>query len=61
MPPVLGDTEVDSSSSVTPPTKIARMEVEDGENVVLKFAKLTPNATAPTKGSAKAAGFDLYR
>ncbi|XP_035273406.1 deoxyuridine 5'-triphosphate nucleotidohydrolase-like isoform X5 [Anguilla anguilla] len=28
--------------------------------VVLKFAKLTENATVPTKGSAKSAGYDLY-
>jgi hypothetical protein len=28
---------------------------------VLKVAKLTEAATIPTKGSAKAAGFDLYR
>ncbi len=27
----------------------------------LKFAKLTENATAPTRGSKQAAGFDLYR
>lgn len=28
---------------------------------VLKFAKLTENATVPTKGSTKSAGYDLYR
>ncbi|GAB1599543.1 deoxyuridine 5'-triphosphate nucleotidohydrolase, mitochondrial-like [Argonauta hians] len=27
---------------------------------VLKFAKLTPNAFVPTRGSAEAAGYDLY-
>uniref|UniRef100_A0AAY4CIQ4 Deoxyuridine 5'-triphosphate nucleotidohydrolase n=1 Tax=Denticeps clupeoides TaxID=299321 RepID=A0AAY4CIQ4_9TELE len=27
---------------------------------VLKFAKLSENATVPTRGSAKAAGYDLY-
>ena len=27
---------------------------------VLKFAKLTENAFAPTKGSSLAAGYDLY-
>ncbi|XP_013982863.2 deoxyuridine 5'-triphosphate nucleotidohydrolase, mitochondrial isoform X3 [Salmo salar] len=32
------------------------------ENVisVLKFSKLSENATAPTRGSAKAAGYDLF-
>lgn len=28
---------------------------------VLRFAKLTENASVPTKGSEKAAGFDLKR
>lgn len=28
---------------------------------VLRFAKLTDQAIAPSKGSAKAAGFDLKR
>jgi len=27
---------------------------------ILRFAKLTPNATAPTRGSKFAAGYDLY-
>jgi hypothetical protein len=33
------------------------------ENVisVLKFSKLSEHATAPTRGSAKAAGYDLFR
>ncbi|XP_057203583.1 deoxyuridine 5'-triphosphate nucleotidohydrolase, mitochondrial isoform X1 [Triplophysa rosa] len=31
-----------------------------GENAVLKFAKLTENATTPSRGSNRAAGFDLY-
>lgn len=28
---------------------------------ILRFAKLTPDAFAPTKGSEKAAGYDLRR
>ena len=28
---------------------------------ILRFAKLTQNAIAPTKGSKRAAGYDLYR
>jgi len=30
------------------------------EKPVLRFAKLSENATCPTKGSSAAAGFDLY-
>ena len=30
-------------------------------SVVLKFAKLSENATTPTRGSSQAAGYDLYR
>nr|XP_022296208.1 deoxyuridine 5'-triphosphate nucleotidohydrolase, mitochondrial-like isoform X3 [Crassostrea virginica] len=29
-------------------------------SVVLKFAKLSENATTPTRGSSQAAGYDLY-
>jgi len=32
----------------------------EGESITLKFAKLTDNAFAPTRGSEQAAGFDLY-
>lgn len=28
---------------------------------VLRFAKLSEHATTPTRGSVKAAGYDLYR
>lgn len=31
------------------------------ERPVLKIAKLSEHATTPTRGSAKAAGYDLYR
>lgn len=31
------------------------------EQEVLRFVKLTENAYAPTKATADAAGFDLYR
>ena len=31
------------------------------ETSVLKFAKLSENATPPSRGSKLAAGFDLYR
>ncbi|KAL2088912.1 hypothetical protein ACEWY4_015811 [Coilia grayii] len=43
------------------PSKKSRTElVTDISKPVLKFAKLTENATVPTRGSAKAAGYDLY-
>lgn len=31
------------------------------ERSVLRFAKLSEHATTPTRGSTKAAGYDLYR
>jgi len=30
------------------------------ESTTLKFKKVTSNATAPTKGSVYAAGYDIY-
>lgn len=41
----------------TPPAKMACFE----KSTVLKCKKLTDNATLPTRGSADAAGYDLYR
>ena len=40
---------------MTSPSKMARLA-----KPILKFAKLTEHATAPSKGSALAAGYDLY-
>ena len=51
--------EVTGASAVSP-SKKARVETEE-RRPVLKFAKLSEYATAPTRGSAKAAGYDLYR
>lgn len=42
------------------PQKRSRSHASE-ENAVLKFAKLTENATTPSRGSNRAAGFDLYR
>ncbi|XP_063044450.1 deoxyuridine 5'-triphosphate nucleotidohydrolase, mitochondrial [Engraulis encrasicolus] len=43
------------------PSKKSRTELlTDLSRPVLKFAKLTEHATVPTRGSAKAAGYDLY-
>lgn len=50
--------EVAGGASVSP-SKRARTETE--ERPVLKFAKLSEHATTPTRGSARAAGYDLYR
>lgn len=44
------------------PVKKSRTEEMNGNtNTVLKFAKLTENATTPSRGSIKSAGYDLYR
>ncbi|XP_003969884.2 deoxyuridine 5'-triphosphate nucleotidohydrolase, mitochondrial isoform X2 [Takifugu rubripes] len=45
------------------PSKRARTETTTttaAERPVLRFAKLSEHATTPTRGSAKAAGYDLY-
>lgn len=47
-------------ASAVSPSKKARTETSD-QRPVLRFAKLSEHATTPTRGSAKAAGYDLYR
>merc|ERR1712168_422928 len=53
----------------TTTTKIEQLKLEavvtnfndiSDDNTVLKFKKLTPNATTPLRGSRYAAGFDLF-
>ncbi|KAJ8343576.1 hypothetical protein SKAU_G00309050 [Synaphobranchus kaupii] len=45
----------------TSPAKRLRTETDpEPAKAVLKFAKLSENATVPTRGSARAAGYDLY-
>ncbi|XP_030581681.1 deoxyuridine 5'-triphosphate nucleotidohydrolase, mitochondrial isoform X2 [Archocentrus centrarchus] len=52
--------EVTDASAVSP-SKKARIEINPAEErPVLRFAKLSEHATTPTRGSAKAAGYDLY-
>ncbi|XP_034050096.1 deoxyuridine 5'-triphosphate nucleotidohydrolase, mitochondrial [Thalassophryne amazonica] len=52
--------EVTDVTSVSP-SKRTRTETKPAEDTpVLKFAKLSENATTPTRGSVKAAGYDLY-
>lgn len=48
-------SEVTETAAAVSPAKKSRTE-----EVLLKFAKLTENATTPTRGSNKAAGYDLY-
>lgn len=53
--------EVTDASAVSP-SKRTKTETNPAEKrPVLKFAKLSEHATTPTRGSAKAAGYDLYR
>lgn len=56
--PVLDVTDLSTVS----PSKRARTETKpEDEKYVLRFSKLSDLATTPTRGSAKAAGYDLYR
>ena len=41
------------------PTPVANYSLPGGP-IKLQIAKLTENATIPTRGSARAAGYDLY-
>lgn len=53
--------EVTDASAVSP-SKRARPEPKaEEQRTILRFAKLSENATTPTRGSSKAAGYDLYR
>ena len=57
--PVTSPMKVDSNTAATgiePSPKKLRVEAEDQ----LLIAKLSENATIPTRGSDKAAGYDLY-
>uniref|UniRef100_UPI0037E98547 deoxyuridine 5'-triphosphate nucleotidohydrolase, mitochondrial isoform X1 n=1 Tax=Semicossyphus pulcher TaxID=241346 RepID=UPI0037E98547 len=52
--------EVTDASAISP-SKRARTDTKPAEErPVLRFAKLSEHATTPTRGSAKAAGYDLY-
>ncbi|KAJ7994814.1 hypothetical protein DPEC_G00253370 [Dallia pectoralis] len=54
-------TELTHVAEVSPVKKTKKdLAPEDVNAPVLKFAKLSDNATAPTRGSAKAAGYDMY-
>lgn len=53
--------EVTDASAVSPSKRTRREEQPAEDRAVLRFAKLSEHATTPTRGSAKAAGYDLYR
>ncbi|XP_061526864.1 deoxyuridine 5'-triphosphate nucleotidohydrolase, mitochondrial isoform X2 [Phycodurus eques] len=54
--------EVAEVCDVSPSKRLKSNRGEDGEEArsVLHFAKLSEKATTPSRGSAKAAGYDLY-
>ncbi|XP_028256781.1 deoxyuridine 5'-triphosphate nucleotidohydrolase, mitochondrial isoform X1 [Parambassis ranga] len=57
---VTKNKEVTDATAVSP-SKRARTETKPAEErPVLRFSKLSEHATTPTRGSAKAAGYDLY-
>ncbi|KAM8893687.1 deoxyuridine 5'-triphosphate nucleotidohydrolase, mitochondrial isoform 2-T2 [Spinachia spinachia] len=47
-----------TDAAATSPSKTETRHAED--RAVLRFAKLSEHATTPTRGSTKAAGYDLY-
>ncbi|XP_061607609.1 deoxyuridine 5'-triphosphate nucleotidohydrolase, mitochondrial isoform X3 [Phyllopteryx taeniolatus] len=51
--------EVAEACDVSPPKRLKSNRDEDARSV-LRFAKLSEHATTPTRGSSKAAGYDLY-
>lgn len=54
--------EVADASAISPSKRARTDETSPAEQrPVLRFAKLSEHATTPTRGSAKAAGYDLYR
>lgn len=53
--------EVTGASEVSPSKRLRTETAPAAERPVLRFAKLSEHATQPTRGSAKAAGYDLYR
>ncbi|OCT86929.1 hypothetical protein XELAEV_18020619mg, partial [Xenopus laevis] len=49
-----------ATTVTTSPAKRSKDELMYPSGPVLNFAKLTENAYTPTRGSARAAGYDLY-
>lgn len=53
--------DVAGAADVSPSNRTKTGTAAAEERPVLRFAKLTEHAITPTRGSAKAAGYDLYR
>lgn len=53
--------EVTDASAISPSKRLRTETSPAEERPVLRFAKLSEHATTPTRGSSKAAGYDLYR
>lgn len=53
--------EVSDASAVSPSKRTRTDKTSAEQRPFLRFAKLSEHATKPTRGSAKAAGYDLYR
>lgn len=53
--------EITDASAVSPSKRPRTERNPAEEGPVLRFAKLSGHATTPTRGSSKAAGYDLYR
>ncbi|XP_071003094.1 deoxyuridine 5'-triphosphate nucleotidohydrolase-like isoform X1 [Oncorhynchus clarkii lewisi] len=54
------NAEVIDAAEVSPLKRTKPHAVAENVISVLKFSKLSEHATAPTRGSAKAAGYDLF-
>ena len=53
--------DVTNASDVSPLKRTRTETHSEDDPLVLKFAKLSELATTPTRGSPRAAGYDLYR
>ena len=59
MPTPVAESSLMVGSSQPSPKK-SKLDSLPGGPIKLQIAKLTENATIPTRGSARAAGYDLY-
>ena len=53
-------TTTTDTTTVTTKSPVNNFNDVSDDNTVLKFQKLSPNATTPQRGSRNAAGFDLF-
>lgn len=54
-------SDVTSSTQSVKKQKLDDAKTQDISSSALRVKKLSDNATVPTRGSAHAAGYDLYR